>query len=231
MKQAYFITGTDTDVGKTFVAQSLLHFFNKQGIATSALKPVAAGCEMEDGQWKNSDALALMSAMSQTLLYSQVNPIALPEAIAPHLAAEHTGVSLSVADLHKHCAACLQEWPGVTLVEGAGGWRVPLNNDETLADLATALDLPVILVVGIRLGCISHALLTAEAIVADGLPIAGWVANMLGEENQVTKENIATIESRLDAPLLGKIPFYSDLSPQSAESAASHLKSAQLLIS
>lgn len=202
----FFITGTDTGVGKTLVACGLLQAFAQAGYQTRALKPVAAGCEQTAEGWRNEDALALMQSMTESLQYAQVNPVALKAAIAPHIAAQEEGLSLSVEDIAAHCRSLLP-LAEITVVEGAGGWRVPLSEDETLADLARALALPVILVVGMRLGCINHALLTAEAIAVDGLPLAGWVANSLEPEMPAYAENLATLQARIAAPLLGVVPW------------------------
>ncbi len=204
---AYFITGTDTGVGKTVVACALLQAFAAAGRRTQAIKPVASGCEHTPQGLRNADALALQAAMNTVLPYAQVNPVALEPAIAPHLAAAAAGQPLCVADLAEHCRALMAGHGGLTLVEGAGGWRVPLNDTETLADLARALALPVILVVGLRLGCINHALLTAEAIRRDGLLLAGWVANTVEPALPEGAAIVATLQQRLPAPCLGVLPW------------------------
>jgi len=211
----FFITGTDTGVGKTAIACGLLQAFKQAGYRTQAIKPVAAGCEATVDGLRNDDALALMQAMTEPLPYAQVNPVALQPAIAPHIAAAQAGVAVTVDALGTHCRALLQP-EVVTLVEGAGGWRVPLNDQETLADLARALGLPVILVVGLRLGCINHALLTAEAIRADGLVLAGWAANGIDPEMPEQQANIAALQQRLPAPLLGVLPWQASLAADSA---------------
>lgn len=207
MKRAYFITGTDTGVGKTCVSAAWLLAANRQGLATQAIKPVAAGCERTAEGLRNDDALQLMQAMSEPLAYGEVNPVALEAAIAPHIAAARAGIGLRVDTLAAHCRAILDRPADLTLVEGAGGWRVPLNEHETLADLAKALGLPVILVVGLRLGCINHALLAAEAIRHDGLSLAGWVANTLQDGMPEREANIAALQDRLGAPCLGVVPW------------------------
>lgn len=220
MKRAWFITGTDTGVGKTRVSVGLLRQAARQGLRTQAIKPVAAGCEPTAEGWRNDDALQLMAAMSTPLRYETVNPVALPEALAPHIAAAQAGQTLSLDTLVTHCRQRLQNDVDVTLIEGAGGWRVPLNAHETLADLAIALQLPVILVVGLRLGCLNHALLTAEAIRHDGLPLAGWVANRLEPNLPACDAQIATLQARLHAPCLGQLPWQPNAGP---DSVADHL--------
>lgn len=212
MTVAYFITGTDTDVGKTTVAAGLLRAARLAGLSTAAVKPVAAGCELSVDGLRNSDALALLAECSTPLRYTEVNPLALAPAIAPHLAAAEAGVSLEVTTLTTAVQAVLAKQADFTLVEGAGGWRVPLNDSATLADLAIALQLPVIVVVAVRLGCINHALLTVEAIERDGLRVAGWVANLLEPQMPRLEENIATLEARLQAPCLGRVPRLNQVS-------------------
>jgi len=213
MKKRFFVTGTDTDAGKTFVTVLLLEALKQKGLRTLALKPVAAGCEMEAGEWRNDDANRLLQAMTQPLPYQQVNPIALQAAIAPHLAAALEGRRLSVDRLAGLIRGALMTPAEVTLIEGAGGWLVPLNERETLANLVKELNLPVILVVGVRLGCLNHALLTAQAVAAAGLPLAGWVANCIDPAAAMVEENIQTLRSMLPAPCLGVIPHAPDAAP------------------
>lgn len=205
-KKAFFITGTDTDVGKTVIGAGLLFAAKQRGLTTAALKPVAAGCAQTAAGLRNDDALMLQSVITQNLSYEQINPIAFAPAIAPHIAAQQSNRRLAVDRLAGFCRGVLGT-ADVTIVEGAGGWRVPLNNVETLADLARVLQLPVIMVVGIRLGCINHALLTAEAIARDGLPLAGWVANCVDVNMPYIDENISTLQQRLPTPFLGKVPW------------------------
>lgn len=212
IKKAFFVTGTDTNVGKTLVAAGLLLAAKEKGYTTAALKPVAAGCEKTAEGLRNSDALILQSVITQKLYYEQINPIALEAAIAPHIAAQQEKRSLSADRLAGFCRGVLAS-AEVTLVEGAGGWRVPINPRETLADLAKNLQLPVILVVGIRLGCLNHALLTFEAIVRDGLPVAGWVANCMDADMPALQENIESLRTRLPVPCLAVVPFLAEASP------------------
>ncbi|WP_277589730.1 dethiobiotin synthase [Pseudomonas chlororaphis] len=221
MSQAYFVTGTDTDVGKTTVAAGLLHAARLSGLSTAAGKPVASGCELTPKGLRNADTLALLAECSLPLTYDEVNPLAFEPAIAPHLAAREAGVALTVQALLAPMRQVLARGADFTLIEGAGGWRVPLADQDNLSDLAMALGLPVILVVGVRLGCINHALLTAEAIAQDGLQLAGWVANIIEPKTSRLEENLATLAERLPAPCLGRVPR---LKAISAEAVAEYLQ-------
>jgi len=203
----YFVAGTDTGVGKTRVTAALLLAARAYGLRSLGLKPVAAGCTPADGRLVNDDALLLQRCSSITLDYPAVNPVALEPAIAPHIAAGRIGIELRAAELAGRVRAQEAGGAELLLVEGAGGWLVPLGATETMADLAAALGYPVILVVGMRLGCLNHALLTAGAIRAAGLPLAGWVANCLTPEMDALEENIRTLELRLPALRLGTVPF------------------------
>ncbi|MGC7839363.1 dethiobiotin synthase [Pseudomonas wayambapalatensis] len=220
MSQAYFIAGTDTDVGKTTIAAGLLRAARNLGRSTLAAKPVASGCTVSPKGLRNSDALALIDESSIKLPYEQVNPFAFEPAIAPHVAAREAGVALSVPTLRDAMQQVLAHGADFTLIEGAGGWRVPLSDHANLSDLAIALKLPVILVVGVRLGCINHALLSAEAIARDGLQLAGWVANIVDPRTSRLEENLASLAERLPAPCLGRVPW---LKPAAAEAVAEHL--------
>jgi len=206
MHRAFFIAGTDTDVGKTTIAAGLLHAARLAGLSTAAVKPVASGCERTEQGLRNSDALALLAECSLALDYATVNPFAFEPAIAPHIAAREAGVELTAARLIEAVQPVMARQAGVTLVEGAGGWRVPLNAREHLSALPAALGLPVILVVGVRLGCINHALLSAEAIARDGLALVGWVANIIDPATSRLDDNLATLAELLPAPCLGRFP-------------------------
>lgn len=223
MTQAYFVTGTDTDAGKTSIAAGLLCAAKQQQRSTLAMKPVASGCEMSSAGLRNSDALALIAQSTVQLPYSQVNPYAFAPAIAPHIAAEEAGVALCVSDLYRAAQVILQEQADFTLIEGAGGWRVPISNTEFLSDFAITLQLPVILVVGVKLGCINHALLTAQAIRDDGLELAGWVANVVDPNCARLAENLATLRQHMPAPCLAEVPH---LAIVSAEHVAEQLAQA-----
>ncbi len=228
MAQAFFITGTDTDAGKTSVAAGLLCAAKQQGCSTLAMKPVASGCDMSAEGLRNSDALALIAQSTVQLPYTQINPYAFAPAIAPHIAAQEAGVELSVADLYRTAQVILQQQADFTLIEGAGGWRVPISATEFLSDFAIALQLPVILVVGVKLGCINHALLTAQAIINDGLELAGWVANVVDPSCARLAENLATLQQLMPAPCLAEVPH---LTHANAEHVAEYVKQAQQSLS
>jgi dethiobiotin synthetase len=210
MSNSWFVTGTDTDVGKTAICCALLTLANEKGLRTAAIKPVAAGCD-KNGQ--NSDALALQFSMSESLRYDELNPVALQAAIAPHIAAEQEGRSVHAGDLTRLCRGVMAGSSEFILIEGAGGWRVPINNSETLADVAKQLQIDVIMVVAMQLGCINHALLTAEAIKRDGLRLSAWVANQPRDRMQCHDENLQTLKRLLPAPLLGDVPYIAQLEP------------------
>jgi len=205
-KHSFFLTGTDTDVGKTVVAAGLLAAANAKGLSSMGLKPIAAGCDETEEGLRNDDALKIQSAASIQLPYEQINPIAFAPPIAPHIAAMQEKRMLSADRISGLCKGALMQPADFAIVEGAGGWRVPLSHRETFAHIAKHLNLPVIMVVGMKLGCINHALLTAEAIARDGLKLAGWVANRVDPDMACYDENAATIEMMLRAPLLGEVP-------------------------
>ncbi len=207
LSNKFFVTGTDTGVGKTLVSESLLYAAAERGLTTAALKPVAAGCEQTPDGLRNEDALILQQAINTPLSYEQINPIALEPPMAPHVAAEQAGRRITVDRLVGFCRGILMQPFDFVVVEGAGGWRVPINHRETLADVAKSLSLPVIMVVGMRLGCLNHAWLTAEAIRRDGLPLAGWVSSHIDPEMPAYQESLDTLERCLPAPCLGHIPF------------------------
>ncbi|WP_303783389.1 dethiobiotin synthase [Azovibrio restrictus] len=202
---ACFVTGTDTEVGKTYATCALLHRARQQGLPAVGLKPVAAGTG-PDG--RNEDVEAIRAANSLPLPERTLNRYLLAPPIAPHIAAREAGVEIRFAPIAADLAeARAQVGPGgLVLVEGAGGFRIPLGPDGDSADLAAALGLPLILVVGMRLGCINHALLTAEAIAARGLPLAGWIANRIDPAMSRFEDNLATLIEWIPAPCLGVIP-------------------------
>lgn len=212
--KAYFITATDTDAGKTFVSAGLLQNWSNQGYKTLGFKPVASGCQVTPEGLRNDDALKLMAAANVSLDYEIINPYSFAPAIAPHIAALQDGVTIDLQEIVTHIFQHQQK-ADYMLVEGVGGWLVPLNEQQNVADLACLLNFPVILVVNLRLGCINHALLTAQAIEQSGLTIAGWIANSaepdVAGQNSMThlEENIHSIKSRINAPLLGVIPHLS----------------------
>jgi dethiobiotin synthetase len=196
MTTAFFITGTDTEIGKTHVACLLLKQYATQGLKVIGMKPIAAGCELVDGEWINDDVQRLIDASNVHAPMDLINPYRFKEPIAPHLAAEKAGVTIEI-DFIINAFKQLQTLADVVIIEGAGGFLVPLNANDDMADLAIALGLPTILVVGMRLGCINHSLLTVEAIKARGLTLHGWVANHVDPEMEVQKENLQTITQHL----------------------------------
>lgn len=208
MKKRFFVTGIDTDAGKTYVTVGLLEAAKRAGLKSIGLKPIAAGAELVEDCLRNSDALLMQQASSVKIAYEQVNPVVLEEAIAPHIAAMKEGRLVTVSRLEGFIKGTLLTPHDFALIEGAGGWRVPLNDREFLSDLAKSLCFPVILVVNMKLGCLNHAILTAEAIVRDGLSLAGWVANTGKEKMPSFEENLASLTSRLSAPLLGVLPWH-----------------------
>lgn len=213
-----FVTGTDTGIGKTLVSAALLHALVQAGVRACGMKPVAAGAELRDGRWHNDDADLLAAAGNVTMLPALTTPYLLREAAAPHIAADLDDVLIEpvpiLAAYTEIAAAC-----DAVVVEGVGGFRVPLSDGFDTADLAQQLGLPVVLVVGLRLGCISHALLTCEAIAARGLALAGWVANEVDPDMAFADENIEALLLRIPAPLLGRVP---PLTPPSAAAAAEY---------
>ena len=215
----YFITATDTGVGKTVVTLGLMRLLQAQGKSVAAMKPVASGCERHAAGLHNADALLLQQQASVALDYELVNPYAFEPAIAPHIAAEQLGVTIDIEKITNKYNR-LRKTADCVLVEGVGGWLVPLNEEETLADLARRLGLGIIMVVAIRLGCLNHALLTAAAIRAAGCTLVGWVANRLPPLGDSAQENITALESRISAPLLGVLP---DFQGVSASKVADHL--------
>jgi dethiobiotin synthetase len=216
---ACFVTGTDTEIGKTLVSAALLHALVQRGVRACGMKPVAAGAEMRDGELHNDDADMLAAASNVTMLPSLTTPFMLREPAAPHIAAELDGVTIDLVTIlaaYTELAAAAD----AVVVEGVGGFRVPLSAAFDTADLAQQLGLPVVLVVGLRLGCISHALLSVEAIIARGLVLAGWVANEVDDNMRFADENIEALLLRIPAPLLGRVPRLTD---PSAAAAAGHL--------
>ena len=210
---SYFVTGTDTGVGKTLVAAALLHALAKRHPRVVGMKPVAAGHVRVGESWASEDALALRDASTLQVPPELDNPVLLPDPLSPHIAAERAGVRIDIAELVRRYHALALRADAV-VVEGAGGFHVPLSDTETGADLAQALALPVVLVVGLRLGCLNHAVLTHEAIRARGLTLAGWVANRIDPAMPAQEDNIAWLQRRLDAPLLEDISHQDSPNPR-----------------
>jgi dethiobiotin synthetase len=196
MKQAYFITGTDTGIGKTYVACQMIREYVAQGYRVVGMKPVAAGCELVDGQWVNEDVALLRQASNVQAPLHLVNPYCFTAPIAPHIAASQEGVDIQLDDIQRAFNE-LAQLADIVVVEGAGGLLVPLNAESTIADLIALLNIPIVLVVGMRLGCINHALLTLEVIQFRRLPISAWVANPIDKDMLCYEENLNTLRSRM----------------------------------
>jgi dethiobiotin synthetase len=206
MSTALFMAGTDTGIGKTHAACAVIHALRASGRSVCGMKPVASGCIDTAHGLRNEDALALLAASSTPApAYEIINPIALREPLSPHLAAEHEGVTITLPPLHT-AFDVLRERYDTVVVEGVGGWRVPLAQGLFASAIAGEWALPVVLVVGLRLGCLSHALLTAEAITADGCRLIGWIGNQIDPHMAAMEENIDTLRKLLPAPCLGILP-------------------------
>ncbi|EDP58915.1 dethiobiotin synthase [Vibrio sp. AND4] len=206
MINAFFIAGTDTDVGKTVASKAILQALGAKGLNTIGYKPVAAGSDKTADGWRNSDALHLQQAATLDVAYDDVNPYALELPTSPHIAAKHEHVEIKYEVLSDKLARH-KERADIVLVEGAGGWRVPTSDKDSLSTWVQQEKLPVVMVVGIKLGCLSHALLTAEVIKADGLNLVGWIANRVNPGTEHYAEIIDMLEERLGAPKLGEIPY------------------------
>ncbi|MBA4707354.1 dethiobiotin synthase [Aquitalea aquatica] len=206
MAQGFFITGTDTEIGKTHSAVALLRHWQAQGQRVLAMKPVASGCEvLADGSWLNDDVARLVAVTGQQDL-DLMNPYRFLPPVSPHIAARQAGVEIALDTIVSHYQQ-LATQADTVLVEAAGGWLAPLAEGLYMEDMARALQLPVILVVGMRLGCINHALLTVRAIQASGLTLAGWVANRVVPQQLAYADNLATLQAAIDAPLLLELPY------------------------
>jgi len=201
----FFITGTDTGVGKTWATVALMRFLRSQGRSVLGMKPVACGCFWQDGGRRNEDALLLMENASLPVDYAKLNIYAFERPVSPHLAAQQAGEAVQIDRIVRHCRE-LERLADCVLVEGVGGWEVPLNAGERVSHLAMGLELPVILVVGMRLGCLNHAWLTHEAMLRAGVACAGWIANCVEADFSCLEENIETLRSGLSSPCLGVIP-------------------------
>ncbi len=219
MQAGFFITGTDTGCGKTEITLGLMYRLQQSGLTVQGMKPIAAGAEQTPQGLCNEDALRIQQQCSLEIPYQQVNPFVYAPPIAPHLAAEEAGRAIDITVIMRAFWQLIGESDRV-IVEGAGGWRVPIGDDMTLADLAVMLNLPVILVVGMKLGCINHAILTAESIRQAGLTLHGWVANQIDPDMQAQEGNLKTLNNWLYAPCLGEIPY---LEQPTAERVSNYL--------
>lgn len=203
----WFVTGTDTEIGKTYASCDLLRHLAQTGLRVAGLKPVASGCESTRQGLRNEDARALMTAANVALPYDQVNPYAFEPAIAPHIAAERAGVVIDPGHAARSLEGLEADW---VLVEGAGGWNIPLGGNRLLKHLAGAFTRQVLLVVGMRLGCINHALLSAQQITRDGFELVGWVANLVDPDMLEFDANLATLDACMPAPRLASLPWTPD---------------------
>ncbi len=216
--RGWFIAGTDTGVGKTRTACLLLEALARAGQGAVGMKPVASGCRVTEAGLRSEDAELLLAASGVSADYADINPYAFAASCAPHIAARESGDEISLDKILESLQRLQHKAPWI-VVEGIGGWMVPLGERLTMADVARAMDLPVILVVGLRLGCLNHALLTAETIRRADIPLAGWVANQIDPAMTHVPENIAALEQRINAPLLAQFPFQPTVKPDVAASA------------
>ena len=206
MKQGFFITGTDTGVGKTLISAALIHSLRNQNIRASGMKPIASGCIETDHGLKNEDADMLLQASNVDAEYDLICPYRFLPPIAPHIAAQGQGTVISIEHIME-CYHRLQSCSDTVVVEGVGGWQVPLDEHKSMSDLAIELDLPVIIVVGGRLGCINHAVLTADSVLASGLSVAGWEFNQIDPDMQKIAAVKQTLQHKMPAPLIADIPW------------------------
>lgn len=204
--KGFFVTGTDTGVGKTLVSAALTRALAARGLRVAVMKPIASGCDPTPDGLRNSDALALMAAANVPAPYETVNPYCFLPPVSPHIAAREAGIEVDLAVLRSRLDA-LASASDCVIVEGAGGWLAPIGDTATMADLAAALSLPVLLVVGLRLGCLNHALLTRESLSTRGVAFGGWIANAIEPRFDRAAENLATLAARFGAPPLACVPF------------------------
>jgi len=210
--KGYYITGTDTGVGKSVGSATLLHALRARGLRAVGMKPVASGCELTSEGLRNDDALLLQAASAPIPDYDDLNPYALPAPLAPELAAADAGVTITL-DTIVAAYARLRAHADCVVVEGVGGWAAPLSATLDQADIVRALELPVVMVVGLRLGCLNHARLTARAIAADGANLIGWIANEIDPDMARSDDNVALLQQRLHVPCWGRLPFRTPVEP------------------
>lgn len=225
MSAGVYITGTDTGIGKTVASCAVLHALRAHGLRACGMKPVASGCERHDGEWRNDDALRLQAASDPVPAYADANPYALPLPLAPELAARDAGVQVCL-ELIEYAYARLAMCSDVVVVEGVGGWAAPLSETLEQADVVRALRLPVILVVGLRLGCLNHARLSARAIAADGCRLIGWIGNVIDPDMAATEDVQALLQQRLPVPCVGRLEYSQ---APNAEKLSHHLDAKGLL--
>jgi len=206
MSKGVFITGTDTGIGKTWFTLALMGELKKQGQKVSGMKPIASGALLTEGKLENEDACQIMEHCSAPTEYELINPFVFELPVSPHIAADQAGKKIKFQEITS-CYKKLASQCDNIIVEGVGGWRVPISEDKSIVDLVRVLELPVILVVGLKLGCINHAILTAEAIKADGIKLVGWASNRVDNGYLCPKETIATLQNALSCPLIADMPF------------------------
>lgn len=206
MSQTYFVTGTDTDVGKTVCCVALLQAANQQGLTTLAYKPIAAGCAPTEVGLRNEDALILQKNSSISIDYQLVNPISYQDPIAPHIAAERENRPISLDRITIGLQQLQHHQADLLIVEGAGGWHLPINNEQLLSQWVIEQNLPVILVVGMKLGCLNHAMLTYQSLINDGLKVVGWIANKLATEMPFYQQNLQWLKQKISVPLIAELP-------------------------
>ncbi len=209
--QGYFITGTDTEIGKTWFTLALMAKLQAQGKSVMGMKPVASGCKDLGEGLRSDDALQIMQQASHAQDYATVNPYAFAPPIAPHIAAEKAEIKIDLDQIYSAYSTLHSQ--SDVVVEGIGGWRVPISDKTSMVDLVRVLDLPVIMVVGIRLGCINHAILTAEVIRADGVNLCGWVSNQLDKDYLFKQETIDTLNEKLACPQIADLAYMKDIEP------------------
>ncbi|ORU89441.1 MAG: dethiobiotin synthase [Cycloclasticus sp. symbiont of Poecilosclerida sp. M] len=225
MKKGFFITGTDTEVGKTYVAVELMRLLSQRNKRVIGFKPVAAGAAEIDGVLMNSDACQLLAHSTPKPPYALLNPYCFKPAIAPHIAADATGETIEIEKIQSNYEQ-LEAMADVMVVEGAGGWATPINNKAGLDDVAKQLNLPIILVVGLKLGCINHALLTEAAIIQKGCTVIAWIGNEVLPAFKEKEANVLALKSRLQSPCLGVVSFQ----PGKQKSEPSEQINTQLLL-
>ncbi|TPW17400.1 MAG: dethiobiotin synthetase [Halothiobacillaceae bacterium] len=230
LQRGFFITGTDTEIGKTTCSVLLINTLKQHGYHVAAMKPVAAGATLHATGLRNEDAILLNSSASTPHPYEEVNPYCFAEPIAPHLAAAKAKQTIDIENIYRHYQT-LSGTADYTIVESVGGWHVPLSRTTTTIALAQRLNLPVILVVGIRLGCLNHALLTVNAIKQSGLPLAGWIANCIDPQQSCQQENIDYLSAVIPSARLGTIPYKEDIEREGGHRAESYLNLTPLLAS
>ncbi|GAA0853308.1 dethiobiotin synthase [Aliiglaciecola litoralis] len=216
MTQSLFITATDTDAGKTLIAQSILRLANAKGKTTLGYKPISAGCQQTANGLRNEDAEILQQQATLSVAYEQVNPIAFVDPVAPHLAAQKCGETIELSQIQRGYQSLFELGADLLVVEGAGGWRLPLGQGMFLSDFVRDAQIPVVLVVGLKLGCLNHALLTYQALLHDGVNVVGWIANQIDPDMLYLQSNIDALHDLIGVPCLGVVPYLkSSQSPDS----------------